>query len=56
LAANDSNNHSRDAHCNEYMAQQPCCRAEPQSGSAERLTAFRYHIIIIISLIEKRKS
>ena len=32
------------------MAQQPRCRAEPQSGSAERLAAFRHHIIIIMGV------
>jgi len=40
-------NHSRDAHCNKYMAPQPCCSAEQQSCSAERLEAFRHHIFII---------
>ena len=29
------------------LAKQPCCFAEPQSGSAQRLTAFRHQIIII---------
>ena len=37
----------RDAHCNEYLAKQHSCFAEPQSGSAQRLTAFRQQIIII---------
>ncbi|MBQ3701824.1 MAG: hypothetical protein II885_03615, partial [Oscillospiraceae bacterium] len=47
FAENDSLNHSRDAHCNEYLAQQLCCCAEQQSCSAERLMAFRHQIIII---------
>ena len=29
------------------LAKQPCCFAEPQSGSAQHLTAFRHQIIII---------
>jgi len=47
LAANDFANHSRDAHCNDDMAPQNTCGAEPQSGSAERLAAFRQHMVII---------
>ena len=45
-------NHSRDAHCNEYMALQQGYSAEQQSCSAERLAAFHHHIVIIILLIE----
>ena len=45
--ANESKNHSRDAHCNEYRTLQQGCSAEQQSCSAERLTAFRHHIVII---------
>ena len=44
---NDSFNHSRDVHCNEYLAQQSTCCAEQQSCSAERLVAFRHQIVII---------
>ncbi len=45
--------HLRDAHCNEYLAKQLRCFAEPQSGSAQRLTAFRYQIIIMVRATEK---
>ena len=52
---NDSLNHSRDDHCNEYTAQQSCCCAEKQSSSAERPAAFRHQIVIIIVTLIKRK-
>jgi hypothetical protein len=44
---NDSLNHSRDAHCNEYLTQQSSCCAEQQSCPAERPAAFRHQILII---------
>jgi hypothetical protein len=47
LAANDSLNHSPDAHCNEYTAKQLCCFAAPQSGAAKSFLAFRHPIFII---------
>ena len=53
FAENDFPNHSRDAHCNEYLAQQHRCCAEPQSGSAERFAAFRHQIIIINRVARK---
>jgi hypothetical protein len=40
LAANDSQNHSHDSHCNENMAKQPCCFAASQSGAAKSLWLF----------------
>jgi hypothetical protein len=48
LTANDPKNHSPDAHCNEYMAEQQGRSAEPQSGSAKRFAAFRHPIVIIM--------
>ncbi|MBQ5976656.1 MAG: hypothetical protein IJL51_00800, partial [Oscillospiraceae bacterium] len=51
LAANDSMNHSPDAHCNEYMARQLRCLAAPQSGAAKSFLAFRHPIIIMIKSI-----
>jgi hypothetical protein len=47
LAANDSLNHSPDAHCNEYMAKQLRCFAAPRSGAAKSFLAFRHPIVII---------
>ena len=47
MAANDSQNHSPDAHCNEYMAKQPCCFAAQQSCAAKSYFAFRHHMTII---------
>ena len=39
--------HLPDAHCNAYMAKQPCCFAAQQSCAAKSYFAFRHHMTII---------